>query len=86
MEAGALASVEPPREIPPWCVWMSNLRPSAGRGTVSGRQFDWGGRLPKSNGGVQRFAQAGWKSADECKGTSELNCETDESSRWETRP
>ena len=31
-------------------------------GTLSGGQFDWGGRLPKSNGGVQRFPQRGWKS------------------------
>ncbi len=23
--------------------------------TVSGGQFDWGGRLPNGNGGVQRF-------------------------------
>jgi hypothetical protein len=30
--------------------------------TVSGGQFDWGGRLPKSNGGAQRFPQRGWKS------------------------
>jgi hypothetical protein len=34
----------------------------AGMGTMSGGQFDWGGRLPKSNGGVQRFPQRGWKS------------------------
>ena len=30
--------------------------------TVSGGQFDWGGRLLKGNGGVQRFPQCGWKS------------------------
>ncbi len=28
-----------------------------GRGTLPGGQFDWGGRLPKSNGGVQRLTQ-----------------------------
>ena len=28
-----------------------------GRRTVPGGQFDWGGRLLKSNGGVQRFPQ-----------------------------
>ncbi len=28
-----------------------------GRGTLPGGQFDWGGRLLKSNGGVQRFPQ-----------------------------
>ena len=58
----------------------------AGRGTVSGGQFDWGGRLQKGNGGAQRFPQAGWKSAAECKGIRELDCETDKSSRVETRP
>ena len=54
--------------------------------TVSGGQFDWGGRLLKGNGGAQRFPQAGWKSADECKGRRELDCETNKSSRVETRP
>ena len=29
--------------------------------TVSDGQFDWGGRLLKSNGGVQRVPQDGWK-------------------------
>ena len=58
----------------------------AGRRTVSGGQFDWGGRLLKGNGGAQRFSQAGWKSADECKGIRELDCETNKSSRVETRP
>ena len=52
---------------------------------MAGRQFDWGGRLPKSNGGAQRFPQAGWKSAIECKGTRELDCKTDRSSRYESR-
>ena len=28
----------------------------SGTGTLSVGQFDWGGRLLKSNGGVQRFA------------------------------
>ena len=54
-------------------------------GTVSGGQFDWGGRLPKSNGGAQRFPQNGWKSFDECKGIRELDCETDMSNRCESR-
>ena len=55
------------------------------RGTVSGGQFDWGGRLRKSNGGAQRLAQAEWKPAGECKGTSQLDCEADEPSRDESR-
>ena len=50
-----------------------------------GGQFDWGGRLLKSNGGAQRFPQNGWKSFDECKGIRELNCETDMSNRCESR-
>ena len=55
------------------------------RGTVSGGQFDWGGRLRKSNGGAQRLAQAEWKPAAECKGKSQLDCEADEPSRDESR-
>ena len=54
-------------------------------GTVPGRQFDWGGRLRKSNGGVQRFPQRGQKSREEYKGRRELDCETDRSSRYESR-
>ena len=53
--------------------------------TVSGGQFDWGGRLLKSNGGAQRFPQNGWKSFVECKGRRELDCETNKSSRDESR-
>ena len=53
--------------------------------TVLGGQFDWGGRLLKGNGGAQRFPQAVWKSALECKGIRELDCETDMSSRCESR-
>ena len=53
--------------------------------TVSGGQFDWGGRLRKCNGGAQRFPQRGWKSRVECKGRRELDCETYRSSRDESR-
>ena len=53
----------------------------SGLGTLSGGQFDWGGRLLKCNGGVQRFPQDEWKSSVECKGRRELNCKTDKSSR-----
>ena len=59
--------------------------PEAGVWTVSGGEFDWGGRLLKSNGGVQRFPQSEWKSDAECKGIRELDCETNRSSRVETR-
>ena len=53
-------------------------------GTLSGGQFDWGGRLPKSNGGVQRSAQRGRKSRIECKRISRPNCETYKSSSNES--
>ena len=54
-------------------------------GTLSGGQFDWGGRLLKGNGGAQRFPQNGWKSFAECKGIRELDCESYNSSRDESR-
>jgi len=54
-------------------------------GTVSGGQFSWGGCLLKSNGGVQRYPQAGRKSAVEYKGIRVPDCETDRSSRGESR-
>ena len=49
-------------EIPPWFVCDSNLGPLSGLGTVHGGQFDWGGLLPKRNGGVRRYARYGRKS------------------------
>jgi hypothetical protein len=52
---------------------------------VADRQFDWGGRLLKSNGGAQRFPQADWKPAVECKGIRELDCEAYKPSRYESR-
>ena len=57
----------------------------SGYGTVSGRKFDWGGRLPKSNGGARRYPQPEWKPGVECKSIRVLNCETDMSSRCESR-
>ena len=52
---------------------------------MSAGQFDWGGRLPKSNGGAQRFPQNGRKSFKERIGIRELDCETYKSSRYESR-
>ena len=45
--------------------------------TMPGGQFNWDGRLRKSNGGVQRFPQRGQKSREEYKGRRELDCESD---------
>ena len=71
--------------IPPFKYRSSNHEPLSGFGTVSGGQFDWGGRLLKSNGGAQRFPQRGWESRAECKGRRELDCESYMSSRDESR-
>ena len=71
--------------IPLLCDRGSNLVSRTGTGRVSGGQFDWGGRLPKSNGGAQRFPQNGWKPFEECKGRRELDCDTDGWSRYESR-
>ena len=56
-----------------------------GGGTMSGGEFDWGGRLRKGIGGAQRFPQDGWKPSEECKGIRELDCDTDGWSRYESR-
>jgi len=72
-------------EIPPFVEFGSNRAPWSGAGTAAAGQFDWGGRLLKSNGGAQRFPQAGWKSAVECIGTRELDCEAYTPSRDESR-
>ena len=67
-------------------IWILTFNPRrTGEGTVSGRQFDWGGRLLKCNGGVQRFPQVGRKSTVECNSKRELDCETYKSSRYESR-
>ena len=57
----------------------------SGRGTLLGGQFDWGGRLRKSNGGAQRSSQNDWKPFKECKGKRRLDCEVDGPSRYESR-
>ena len=69
----------------PFNIKVLTIALESGHGTLSVGQFDWGGRLLKSNGGAQRFPQHGWKSCEECKGRRELNCETDMSNRCESR-
>ena len=69
----------------PCCIGFLTGRRKAVDGTVSVGQFDWGGRLQKSNGGVQRSPQNGWKPFEEYKGRREPDCETDRSSRDESR-
>ena len=85
MEASAPAFMEPTLGYHSWDIGVLTCGHESGRGTLSGGQFDWGGRLLKSNGGAQRFPQSGRKSLEECKGRRELDCETDRSSRDESR-
>jgi len=77
MEAVTLVTVEPPLGYHSLNAEILTCGPESGRGTMSGGQFDWGGRLQKSNGGAQRLAQHGRKSCDECKRKSQPNCEGD---------
>ena len=85
MEAWPSGCVESSLGYHPWFAGFLTCGPETGRGTLLGGQFDWGGRLLKSNGGAQRFSQNGWKPFVERKGIRELNCETNESSRYESR-
>ena len=70
--------------ILPLCHWGSNPWPLSGQGTVSGGQFDWGGRLQKSNGAFKGSLGLNGNQARECKRRSEPDCETDGSSRNES--
>ena len=84
VEGRTLVLPEPTLGYHPLLIRILTVRVTNVR-TVSGGQFDWGGRLLKSNGGAQRFPQSGRKSLEECKGRRELDCETDRSSRDESR-
>ena len=85
MEAWALAQVEATLKYHPEFLAVLTVDRLTGHGTMSGGQFDWGGRLPKSNGGVRRSPQTDWKPVVECIGIRWLNCETNKSSRCESR-
>ena len=69
----------------PYCTKILTSCCEASRRTVTGGQFDWGGSLPKRNEGAQRLAQGGRQSPVECKRISQLNCESDRTSRYESR-
>ncbi len=86
VESFFLGKLEPPVRDHSGGARILMVIPEAGHLTVSGGQSDWGGRLLKGNGGVQRFPQAGRKSAVECKGRRELDCKIYKSSRGESRP
>ena len=85
LEVSAPAFMEPTLGYHSWDIGILTCDHESGRGTLSGGQFDWGGRLQKSNGGAQRFPQSGRKSLEECKGRRELDCDTDGWNRYESR-
>ena len=85
LEVSAPAFMESTLGYHSWDIGILTCDHESGRGTLSGGQFDWGGRLLKSNGGAQRYPQIGWKSIDECKCRRVLDCETNKSSRDESR-
>ena len=61
LEAKASALVESTLGYHSWSAEILTCGFESSRGTSLGGQFDWGGRLLKSNGGAQRLAQHGWK-------------------------
>ena len=63
-EAIAPAVVESSLGYHPCSTGILTIGLESGLGTPSGGQFDWGGRLLKSNGGAQRFPQRGQKSRE----------------------
>ena len=65
-EAAASAAVEATVRYHSGDVVVLTLATS--EGTAAGGEFDWGGRLLKSNGGAQWFPQAGGQSAGARKG------------------
>ena len=71
-------------EIPALTDRASNPPPGAGAGTMPGGRFDWGGRLPKGNGGARRSPHSDWKPERECKGTRWPDCEADTPGRRES--
>ena len=75
---------EPPLGYHPCGTGLLTCGHESGQGTMSGGQFDWGGRLLKGNGGVQRLVQHGRKSCNECTRINQPNCETDKSSSNES--
>ena len=68
-EAGAPALVEATLKYHPGDAVVLTATGQTPGGTAAGGEFDWGGRLPKSNGGAQWFPQAGWQSAGARKGS-----------------
>ena len=52
----------------PWASGFLTAIRESGCGTVPGGQFDWGGFLPKNNGGVRRSAHRVWQARVRAQG------------------
>ena len=61
LDIGTPVSMESSLGYHPFNIEILTCSRESGWGTLSGGQFDWGGRLQKSNGGAQRLPQRGWK-------------------------
>ena len=85
MEAWSSGHVESPVGYHSCIAGFLTCGRESGRGTLLDGQFDWGGRLQKSNGGAQSLAQHGRKSCTERKRRSQVDCDTDGWSRYESR-
>ena len=85
MEARAPALVEAALKYHPGRPACLTEGREAGSGTLHGGQFDWGGRLPKRNGGARWYPQPDWKPGVECNGIRVPDCEADGPSRVERR-
>ena len=78
-------AMEPLLGYHPYRTGFLTMDRETGPGTMSGGEFDWGGRLRKGIGGAQRFLQNGRKPFVECKGRREPDCDTDGWNRYESR-
>ena len=76
---------EPSLRYQPGFILILTLSLESGLRTLSVGQFDWGGLLPKCNGGAQWYPQPGRQSGKERKSRRVLDCETNKSSRYESR-
>ena len=84
-ETLALAGVEPSVKYHPYLTRVLTYSCESSWGTMPDGQFDWGGFLQNGNGEVQRYPQCGRQSHVERKGIRVLDCETNKSSRYESR-
>ena len=84
-ESLSLGREEPSVKYHPCSTRILTISLESGCRTVTDGQFAWGESLLKCNEGVQRSPQDGWQSSVECIGIRRLNCESDRTSRYESR-